>query len=184
MIARPSVCLTLLAIMVVSAHFLAACTDDEQCCDDLESYFERVDEIDNETRADFQDLDEDIAAAFPSGAPSLNESTRGAITEAYARGEEILTSAVSDLEEITPPEEVAEAHVEAVEGYIEFRQSWSVLRSRIPSIMNLEDFINALEGQANAGQRASDACDRLQEIADTNSIEVTLDCGAEVPDTP
>ena len=162
----------------------AACNNDKKCCDDLESYFERVDEIDNETRADFQDLDADIAAAFPSGAPSLNESTRGAILEAYTRGEEILSNTVRDLEEITPPEEVAEAHAEAVEGYIEFRQSWSVLRSRVPNIESLEDFIDALEGQANAGERASDACDRLQQIADTNEIEVRLDCGVEVEETP
>lgn len=161
---------------------LGACTEDEKCCDDLESYFDRLDEIDNDTRDAFEDLDADIEAAFPAGAPSLNESTRGAILEAYTRGEEILGDTVSDLEDITPPPEVTDAHNEAIEGYREFRQSWSVLRSRVPNIQTLEDFINALEGQANAGQRKNDACDALQQIADSNNIEVTLDCGVELAD--
>jgi hypothetical protein len=173
---------TLIAAAVLAAAGFAACNDSDDCCDDLESYFERLDEIDNERRADFQQLDQDIAAVFPPGATggSLNESTRGLIAEAYGRGEQILDESVRNLEEISPPEAVAAAHSEAVEGFIDFRQSFSVLRSRVPNINSTEDLIAAIEGQADAGERANAACDNLQQIADSNSIEVTLDCGVEV----
>jgi hypothetical protein len=170
--------LSVIAATIFAAAAFAACTGNDDCCDDLQSYFERIDEIDNETRADFRELDQDIAVAFPTGG-GLNETTRGLITQAYGRGEQILDETVRDLEDISPPEEVAEAHLEAVEGYIEFRQSFAILRARVPNITSSEDLIAAIEGQADAGQRANTACDALQRIADDNGIEVTLDCGVE-----
>jgi hypothetical protein len=173
--------LLLTAAAVLAAAAFSACNEDENCCDDLESYFERMDEIDNKTRSEFLRLDQDIAAVFPSTGTGggLNESTRGIIAEAYGRGEQILDETVRDLEAISPPDEVAEAHFETVEGYTEFRQSFATLRSRVPNINNVEDLIAAIEGQADAGQRANAACDALQEIANSNNIDVTLDCGVE-----
>jgi hypothetical protein len=174
----------LIALTPLVAVALAACGGNDDCCDDIESYFERVDDIDNESRRRFEQLNNDITAAFPGGdEASLNDQTRGTITAAFARGEQILSDVVNDLEDITPPEEVAEAHFEAVEGYNEFRQSYAILRSRLPNILTIEDLIAALEGQGDAGQRANAACDALQKIADDNSIEVTLDCGVETQPT-
>jgi hypothetical protein len=173
--------LALVVAAICGVASLAACNSDEDCCDDLESYFERVDEIDNDTREDFRILNDDLTAAFPAGGASLNEGTRGSLTAAFARGEQSLADVVTELEEITPPPEVAEAHFETIEGYNEFRQSYAVMRARVPNIFSAADLVAALEGQADVGQRANEACDALQKIADDNAIEVTLDCGVETP---
>jgi hypothetical protein len=168
----------LIALAAVPA--VSACGGEEDCCDDLESYFERLDEIDDDTKSEFEDFNRDLDETF-AGSTGLTEQSRADLVAAFERGAEILAGVVDDLEEIEPPAAVAEAHREAIAGYNEFRQSFSVLASRVPNIVTGADLVQAITGQADAGQRANDACDALQRIADDNQITVTLDCGIEQP---
>jgi hypothetical protein len=155
---------------------IVSCGGDDACCDDLESYFKRFDQIDNERRAAFQELDREIDETF-AGQTGLTGENRDELAAAYGRGEAILNGVVEDLQEMTPPPEAEALHEEAIDGFREFRQSFAILRVRVPNILTVQDAVEAFAGQSDPGGRAARACDALQKLADDSGIEVTLDCG-------
>ena len=167
-----------LGAFLVAALALSACSGSDDCCDDLESYLRRFDEIEDRSRAEFEELNRDLDNSL-ANSTGLTASTRGEITNSFGRGEEILTDVIADLEKIDPPAEVADEHAELIAGYAEFRLSFATLRGRVPQIASTADLVAALAGQAEAGGRANAACDAMQELADANSIDVTFECGIE-----
>jgi hypothetical protein len=169
----------MLAAVIAAAAF-SACSGNDDCCADLESYLRRVDQIDNKLSADIDEMNRDLDNSI-AGSSSLTEDTRDEIAEAYGRGEEIVAGVVDDLQEIEPPPEAADEHAEAIAGFDEFRGAFATLRLRVPQIETTADLIAAITGQADAGERANAACDALQQLATANNIDVTLECGIENP---
>jgi hypothetical protein len=124
---------------------LSACSGDDTCCDDLESYLRRVDKIDNGLHDDIDELSRDLDNSI-ANSTGLTEATRDEIAEAYGRGEEIMAGVVDDLEGIDPPPEARDEHAEAIAGFDDFRQSFAILRSRVPQITSDAHLFAALEG--------------------------------------
>jgi hypothetical protein len=164
------------ACAVVALGALAACSGSNECCDDVESYMHRFDEIEDDVGEDFEQLDRDLDNSIANSV-GLTEETRVELTESFRRGEEILANAVKELEQIEAPAEIASEHLEAIDGYDDFRGSYAVLRAALPRIMSALDLVAAVTGQADAGGRMNRACAALQKRADADGIDVTFECG-------
>jgi hypothetical protein len=175
----PRLLVPVLAFAAIAGTLAACGGGDDDCCDDIESYFERIDEIDDKRRDDFVEFNRQIDVTF-AGSSGLTDENRPALIAAFTRGEEILQEIVVLLQDILPPAEVEELHEEMIEGHREFRQSFATFKTRIPNIQTDEDITNAVAGYATAGLRSRLACQELQKYADENDIDVTLDCGIVV----
>lgn len=137
----------------------------------LEEYYSALDSAENEYRAGSDSVGEQLDA--------LDDSTASQAASLMAEGKAGIDDFVAALEDLAPPEEVAEAHAETVAGFQaasawigdhldEFESATSVAEiTALFSSPEFTDISNSLDG----------TCDALQAIADENGVIVDLSCG-------
>lgn len=164
----------LLALTVVVGLLVAfgvaagACTSKDGKAVTLEEYFQELDGLDNRTTEDFDALDTELG-----DNPDIEQ-----LRDVFPQYLDIFDDFLAGLEGLEPPDEVQDAHDEAVEAGQAFRVEFGALVDQAADAETVEDFFAAAEGEtfAAADQRFTDACLALQGIADENSITVALDC--------
>ena len=155
---------------LMAASLLATCGGNEAL--DLGQYFRRV---------------EDIEEAAETRANALNEQSQGLgqdieATRSYFEGfEAIQADILNDLNDMHPPAEARDAHVEyvaALEEALALTGGFSDRLAAVQSSSDLEAVVSGLNDPAFDAtlQRLSDACLELQRIAADNGIEVDLRC--------
>jgi hypothetical protein len=134
----------------------------------LEEYFQELDDLDNQTTENFDAIDTELG-----DDPSLEQ-----VQDAFPRYLDIFNDFIGDLEDLNPPDEVQDAHDEAVEAGQAFREELSTFVDQAADAETLEELFASAENEAfdTADQRFTDACLALEGIAGDNSITVDLDC--------
>ncbi len=90
----------------------------------------------------------------------------------------IVADFVDELDSLNPPDDVQDAHDEAVEAGKAFSEEISSVIDNIGDVDSLEALGELIDADAvnKADERFSSACRDLQTIADDANIDVTLDC--------
>lgn len=166
----------LLVPLLATLLLLALGTTAVACGDgglSLDEYFQRVDELDEATDAQLEELQDAFPGAYEQPAP-----TRDFFNAALP----IFTHFVDALDEIDPPSEVEDAHNEAVASGRAFTEALEDFADRLAGVetsSELEDLFSELDEDPEftaAEERFDAACFALQDIADANDIEIELDC--------
>jgi curved DNA-binding protein CbpA len=144
----------------------------------LEEYFARIDEIFKAADKDTTDLqdtfDADLAnaAGFDEEVDLLQTFLDGTI--------EAFNTAVDDMQAITPPQGAQESHVAFVQAARDSVSAAQDLRNRLDEAQSKDDLdriLSDFESESSVTLRRLDnACLGLQDIADTNGIDVDLLC--------
>lgn len=137
----------------------------------LEAYFQQLDELENEFRVASDAADAAISA--------LDETATGA--DAAGILEDVVAAIdtlVAGLQDLDPPEAVAEAHAETEAG---FQVVVGFLNEAIDSAdeaQTIEEFFAFFDDPevVSADQSLDGACRALQSIAEGNGIVVDLGC--------
>jgi len=148
----------------------------------LEEYFKQIDEIQNDTDATFatQEASTDEPAADASGeelATFLRDSMTGSV--------DILRAAAADVDDLEPPDDVADAHDDIVAAINGLVAAWDDMADSVPDTLTLAElenpdatFFNSDELDA-ADEQFVAACNALEAVAADNSITVDLACEEE-----
>jgi hypothetical protein len=145
----------------------------------LEEYFAELQRLDDEESARSDELDQQI-----------EEETDGLTDEAEVieifkgylpQFRESLERFVSNLGDLNPPDEAQEAHNEAVAAGEDFIDAFDAASGEIEDAQTFAEFGEIFEGGevSAAGDRFTDACLDLEQIAADNNIDVDLDCDDE-----
>lgn len=133
----------------------------------LEEYFDEIEALDKRFNEDSDALD----AAFNSD--DLDE-IKGAFEDGAANVEEF----VNELDSIDPPDEVQEAHDEAVSAGGELVTAFKAMSDDVQNVESVDDLVSLnTDDAAAASERFTAACFDIQQVATDNEIEVTLSCG-------
>jgi hypothetical protein len=179
--------LLLLASAVVVTS--AACGDDddssgattqtstEETAVALSDYFMELDEIFEEADRNTEQA-QTIIASVPTGAPLQNRVA--ALDDFLSETERIFDRAVERLEELDAPPEVSEDHEEFLDAVHDASIIAAGLQDRLPEVASeadAEDLVTEFDEElAPVLASADDACFSLQEVADSNDIDVNLSC--------
>jgi len=134
----------------------------------LEEYFQKLEEADNTSTER-----SDAIGARLEDTEDVDE-----IKDAFSEFPDIIDEFLDEMEGLNPPEEAEDAHNEAVDAGRDFQDEFENALDDIQDAETLDDLIGAIGGTAfnDADERFSEACNKLQSIADDNDIEISLDC--------
>ncbi len=170
------------ALLLGLVALSAACGDGGEALS-LEEYFQRLDAIQEDVDARFEEQGDD-EDPFDPDAPL--EERVDALTGGLQDSKAILEDAVEAVQGLDPPAEVEDAHDEFVAALLGFLPSFDDFRDRaadVESESDLEELFSSLdEGSQEfqeAGERLDAACLAIQAIADQNNIAVDLNCEEE-----
>lgn len=158
-------------ILVLTAVGAVACGDDGGEKLTLEEYFQQLDQIDNEGT-------ERIDALFAnmSDDPDVNE-----MRDAFAGFPDAVEDAAADADDLNPPDEVKDEHTALVDSLSELADAANDSLDAAADATSIDEFQSALQSDAfeSANAAVTTACLALQQIANDNSISVTLDCSED-----
>jgi hypothetical protein len=159
------------ALMGVAVFGGWACSDDSGEALSLEEYFQKLDEAENK-------FTESGDAVFEG---TSEEPTPEELEEVLGEFTDVIGTFVSDLEALEPPEEAQEAHDAAVAAGSTASDAYDELVEAAGDAESAEALFNSPEGEAanTAVEAFSEVCVDLQEVADSNNIEVDLNCDDE-----
>jgi hypothetical protein len=135
----------------------------------LEEYFEELQALDQEFNeqadAAFEDVSDDPE-------PSEIESALGELSG-------IISDFVGGIEDLSPPEEAQEAHDAAIEAGNATADAYDALADAAGDADSVDDLFTSEAGQdaQEALDQFTTACLDLQQVADDNSVEASLNCG-------
>ena len=161
----------LAAIAIAGGAALAsACNDDGEALT-LEEYFERVDELDQAEQDRSAEVEQEFEE-LPDDAPIDEYADR------FERQIDSLETFASDMDDIEPPDEVADLHDDVVSALNEATDTFGGVVEEFRDAGSLEEGFAVLDGvDDSAIQRATDACLDLEQIAADNNIDADFDCG-------
>lgn len=145
----------------------------------LEEYFQKLDANGEDIDQQFTALRDQFETTFAE--EPTEEETIQAARDFYSAYVSIVGDSVAQLEGIEPPGEAKAAHEEFVEAMRASGAVFEDISSRAAgseSLSELQDVFTELDSPESGAvfQRFVDACLALQGIADSNSIDVDLDC--------
>ena len=169
---RPSLQALLGTALLIAAA--AGCDGDGELT--LEAYFQDVDSI-------FKQGDERLepqVEALNQEFSSEDEQVR-AIQDFWNAVVPNFRDAVDALEVINAPPEVAEEHDKFTEVAMELGEHFSDISDGLEDVETISEVNELLDdpGLNEASDRLDEACLTLQDIADSNNIEVNLECVEE-----
>ncbi|MEX2246898.1 MAG: hypothetical protein WEC75_09430 [Dehalococcoidia bacterium] len=136
----------------------------------LEEYFQKLEEADNRAQAGFDDAGQEL------GEDADVEDFRAGFSALL----EVVDGLLSDLGKLEPPDEVQEAHDEALDAGETVRDELARLLEEGEDATTIDEFFAAGgESFEAADARFTEACVGLEEIATSNDITVDLDCNDE-----
>jgi|CXWL01.1.fsa_nt_gi hypothetical protein len=137
----------------------------------LDEYFEEVEALD----ADTSDRADEV------GADVADTEDLDKIKDAFDKLPDVFGDFVAGLEDINPPDEVEDAHKDAIDASNDFLDEYDKLLEDLQDAETLDEITSLVDSRAinKANDRLTAACKDLQEIADDNDIRVSLNCGEE-----
>jgi hypothetical protein len=165
-------------IALTLAASISACGDDDSQELTLEDYFGRIENIfqtaDDKTVELGEEFDTDLAA-------SDNLDGKVQVLETFLEETVVVfDDAITDMNEIDPPEEAEQAHADFVTAAQGTRDAAEELQGRLEEVETEEDLdsiVSDFETETTATLESLDAaCSSLQEIADENEVEADLQC--------
>jgi hypothetical protein len=172
----------LLAALAVAAALLVSCSGGDDALS-LDDYFEQLAAID----ARFEEDGDAIDDPFDTPADASLEDRQARIEDARGSLEPVFEQYEESLADLDPPDEVRDQHdnyVAAMDAFIEAFEQWLTDLEDAPSNEEFDALLEAVPVGA-AAERAVDACNELQSIADDSDINVDLKCdGGEVRASP
>jgi hypothetical protein len=134
----------------------------------LAEYFQQLDVLDNEQQEKADALDAQLGDVQEvSQAHDILEQELGVF-------DEFLVGA----KDLDPPDEVLDAHNDAIAGLETFRDVFADLLEELAAAATLDDaFALLLNADTTGIDQANAACVQLEQIAADNGITVNLDCG-------
>jgi hypothetical protein len=140
----------------------------------LDEYFRQFDAIEEGMKTSSTALDEQSVG-------TIGEDVQA--TRDYVDGyHDIVAQGLNDVKALQPPSEVREAQDEFVAALSNMISLWKNLSDRLAGVETpeeLQTLLMEVQGETQwleASQRFTDACRKLQGIADEKSIDVDLDC--------
>jgi hypothetical protein len=165
-ILRAGVGVALLGIAVLGGW---ACSDDDGSELSLEEYFQELQALDEE-------FNEQADAAFEGvgDEPEMSE-----VEAALGELSGLISDFAGGIEDLSPPEEAQEAHDAAVEAGNATADAYDSLADAAGDAESIDELFTGEAGQAaqEALDQFTTACLDLQQIADENSVEASLNCG-------
>ncbi len=137
----------------------------------LEEYFQKMQAISAEAVQETDTLDEKFDA--------LEENDFGGLRELVVANTAITGDTFGEMDDIDPPDEVEDAHVEFVdagENMAGLMKAFSDDLADVESVSELEEAFGRVVGLEAASARIDAACAELAKIAAENGIQVDLDC--------
>jgi hypothetical protein len=137
----------------------------------LEEYFQKMQAISAEAVQETEALDEKFEA--------LEEDDFGGLRDLFAANTAITADTFGDMDDIDPPGEVEDAHIEFVdagEDVAELMEGFGDDLADVDSTSELEQAFERVVGLEAASARIDTACAALEKIAAENDISVDLDC--------
>ena len=166
------------AVWLVAIVLLAACGKDGELS--LESYFERLEEIDKQSSERTDALGDRIDMISEQSLPDQEriDAARSAVPEFVASFQEFLAG----LDKLEPPEEVRKEHEEALaagDATIAYFNNLATNVAKAQSIAELDQAMSLLVSPdfTLADGRFTNSCLALQAAAEENRIDVSLACG-------
>jgi len=158
----------LVAVSVAGAGW--ACNDDGGGGSSLtlEEYFQEIDDLDAEFSQRSDEAFEDVSVEDPGSFRAAMEEFPG-----------IIGDFVAALEAIDPPEEVQDAHNDAIEAGRDVQSEFERILDETADAASIEDFITAGDNDdayVEANNRFETACLDLVQVAEDNDIETSLNC--------
>jgi hypothetical protein len=160
-------------VVATATTTLAGCSDGAMS---TEAYFSDLEAIAQKTDDASAAWQERTQAAL-AGITSAQEATE-VFRPLLEDGLEIIQTALDELEELSPPDEIADEHTAFVDSIRATLQEFQRLRDDYDTL-GLEGVAAAIQGQdLQSLDRASDeACADLQNAAEDRGIDVDLNCG-------
>jgi hypothetical protein len=160
-------------VVATATTALAGCSDGAMS---TEAYFAELETIAQKTddaSAAWQERTQDALAGITS-AQEATEVFRPLLED----GLEIIQTAHDELEQLSPPDEIADEHTAFVDSIRATLQEFQRLRDDYDTL-GFEGVVAAIQGQdLQSLDRASDeACADLQTAAEDRGVDVDLNCG-------
>jgi hypothetical protein len=155
----------LAAAFTMTAIGAFACTDDKLS---IEEYFQKTDAIDNDSTARIDAVFEGVGETEDVGA----------MRDAFRQFPPILDDAVSDLEDLSPPNEAETQHERVIETLKNVASTARDSFDELDAAQTFDDVFAVVEGDAftQANEAFTAACLDLQSVAADNGIAVDLGC--------
>jgi hypothetical protein len=133
----------------------------------LEEYFDKLEEMDADAGEQLDEIGNDI-----SDAEDLDE-----VKDLVDDFSEALEDYVGGLEDLKAPGDAEDAHDDYVAAASEALDEWDKFRDDVQDAETIDE-LSLLDtaGVDDAADRVTAVCLDLQEIADDNDINVSLDC--------
>ncbi len=170
--------LRLLPLALIAALLLAFGASAVACGEDsltLEEYFQQIIAL----TATAEERGAELEDAFDAqvDAAASEEEWLAVLEDAFTKSQLIFTTFADGLNDLNPPAVVEELHNEFVDESAELLASLEEVLNGL-DLDSAADIESLLEesGATQAGDRFDETCAALQEIADTNEIEVDLKC--------
>jgi hypothetical protein len=164
--------LTVTAIALTTVLVAGACGGDDEADLALVSYFASVRDSAAQFRASTANLPVASGTGTLEDARAFFEGTNGALRERFEA-----------LQALAAPAEVDEAHgrlLESVSAFLDLNERIAGRVGELTDIAGLaavaQDPELGIATQLAAGDRVTEACRELAEIADAENVDVTLDC--------
>lgn len=164
---------TLVAVALLAAGmFAAACggSDDKDGGDgtvSLDEYFQQIDELAATLESDLAAVPSDDPSSVDDAVTQLSDVT--AAFDSFANG----------LDDIDPPAEAADAHDATASSMHDWVDELNGVSDEVAGAASGADALALLNGLDTSGLEASQqGCRDLQEVADSNQIDVDLGCSA------
>jgi hypothetical protein len=144
-----------------------------------EEYFQKLQTISDDLEKQGATLDSEFQAAV--GSETGDEVDVGAVQRVLAEGGTAFRRALDDLENLTPPSNVENAHrafVEQVRVRTDLIESLADRAAEAGSASDLQEVFAEFESPELEAEatRFSDACRALEGLASDNGIQVQLNC--------
>ncbi len=169
------------ALLVGLATFGVACKNGGGGLS-LEEYFRKLDSVQEQADATF--ATQEASAGEPS-QDANGEELATFLRDNVTSSADILRAAAADVDDLEPPDEVADAHSDIVTATNDLVAAFDDMADSVPETLTLAElenagatFFNSAELNA-ANEQFVAACNALEQIAADNNITVDLACEEE-----
>jgi hypothetical protein len=169
------------AVLLVCAAFAVACSDSGGGSLTLDEYFQKLDEIQNNSDAFFATQQASTAEPSPDAS---GEEVATFLRNNVSDSASALRDAGTAAGRLEPPDEVADAHADIVAAINGAADALDSAAGAVPDTIAFEELTTAADTLFNnqelsAAQEAiTTACKALEAIATDNNITVDLACEA------
>jgi len=174
--------LAVAALLVGLATFGVACKNGGGGGLSLEEYFQKLDNVQEQADATF--ATQEASAGEPS-ADASGEERATFLRDNVTSSADILRAAAADVNDLDPPDEVADAHSDLIAAVNDLVAAFDDMADSVPDTLTVAEMENAGTTFFNGAElNAADeqfvaACNALQAIAADNNITVDLACEEE-----